>query len=226
MDQAPHKKTQQQPTPRGHQPLLYSLGSTLGVGGLVYGHMRDRSGPTGLGDGPPIGGLGLKFVVGSVGRFVEMGFVWGAGREGGWVRVGLVVRGHIKIPPAARSLEVSPLSASSAAASLEVVLSSLGREGWGGFVCVCVGGGGVVVVQQEQSGSLSARAVEPAGPQGQAERSSSRSSSLSVCRRPAGQQGPAELGSSRSGSPSVPRPGSLPGWTAAAGRVRKQQQVW
>jgi hypothetical protein len=28
--------------------------------------MRDRSGPTGLGNGPPIGGLGLKLVVGRV----------------------------------------------------------------------------------------------------------------------------------------------------------------
>ncbi len=35
--------------------------------------MRDRSGPTGLGDGPPIGGLGLNLIVGRVG---------GGGREG------------------------------------------------------------------------------------------------------------------------------------------------
>ncbi len=33
--------------------------STLGEG-LVYGRMRDGSGPTGLGNGSPIGGLGLK----------------------------------------------------------------------------------------------------------------------------------------------------------------------
>ena len=33
--------------------------STRG-GGLVYGRMRDGSGPTGLGNGSPIGGLGLK----------------------------------------------------------------------------------------------------------------------------------------------------------------------
>ncbi len=33
---------------------------TRGGGGLVYGRMRDGSGPTGLGNGPPVGGLGLK----------------------------------------------------------------------------------------------------------------------------------------------------------------------
>jgi hypothetical protein len=45
-DQAPHEGTQRQPTLRGRRP-------PLGGNGLVYGSMRDRSGPTGLGMGRP-----------------------------------------------------------------------------------------------------------------------------------------------------------------------------
>jgi hypothetical protein len=42
----PQKGTQQQPTPRGRRPPPPSGGC------LVYGSIRDRSGPTGLGMGP------------------------------------------------------------------------------------------------------------------------------------------------------------------------------
>jgi squalene cyclase len=75
--------------------------------------MRDRSSLTGLGRR-----LGLKLEVGRVGGVVEMGFVWGGvetTREGGWLRVGLVVRGHVEIPTAASSLEVRQAKASLAA---------------------------------------------------------------------------------------------------------------
>ena len=54
MDQAPMGGPSSSPRREGASPP-----STRG-GGLVYGRMRDGSGPTGLGNGSPIGGLGLK----------------------------------------------------------------------------------------------------------------------------------------------------------------------
>ncbi len=90
------------PRPEGAGPPSTLVGG--GGGCLVYGRMRDGSGPTGLRDGPPIGGLGLKLVVGRAGGVVEMEFVWGGGREGGWVRVERVVSRSCQ-DPAASSLE-------------------------------------------------------------------------------------------------------------------------
>jgi hypothetical protein len=54
-----------------------------GGGSLVYDRMRYRNGPTGLGDGPPIEGLGLKLIVGCVGGGGRDGVCLGGGREGG-----------------------------------------------------------------------------------------------------------------------------------------------